>query len=602
MFLALVAAVVPIVVGLFVVRRQRIIGVMLMLHGLSVGAILAPGPGTDSRAGLVIAQLSQGAWVFLFLWIALVAYLLPDGRFASPRWHRWVGGWLLGVPVFLIGAAGDTGPIHTSHGGVDPPLPWLSPAVSMALGLVGLLCVVLGLFGSVVAVAQRLRRSTGEERRQLLWLVLGAVPVPITLLAGWTHEFVLHTEPGRAFDAILLVLATALPVCIGIAVLRHRLFDIELVLSRTLVYLTLLLLAVGVYVVVLALTDRLFGDSRAGGVLAVAVVAIAVHPAYSLVRSRIERWVYGFRSAPQEAIRLLAERAETADPHRLVQAVTEAVREAVKAKSVAIGPRGDGVPITYRGEHLGDLVVAMPEGHTLSGPDEVLLHDLAQYAAVLVMAESLNAELRESRSQIVAGREEERRRLRRDLHDGVGPSLAAIVLKLNAAQTRDDVQERNTILVETREEARAAIAEIRRLVDDLRPPAIDEVGLVAAIRQRAAALSGDVAFEVTGTALQSLPAAVEVAAYRIGTEAMTNVVRHSGASRCRVELTRNGSLVLTVSDNGRGEVDGTGGVGWSSMRARAAELGGSCVMIRRPEGGLVVRAVLPLGETGEVRA
>lgn len=602
MLLALIATVVPIVVGLSVVRRQRIIGVLLMLHGLSVGAILAPGPGTDSRAGLVIAQLSQGAWVFLFLWIALVAYLLPDGRFASPRWRRWVGIWLLGVPVFLIGAAGDTGPIHTSHGGVDPPLPWLSPAVSTALGLVGLLCVVLGLFGSVVAVAQRLRSSTGEERRQLLWLVLGAVPVPITLLAGWTHEFVLHTEPGRAFDAILVVLAAALPVCIGIAVLRHRLFDIELVLSRTLVYLTLLLLAVGVYVVVLALTDRLFGDSRAGGVLAVAVVAIAVHPAYSLVRSRIERWVYGFRSAPQEAIRLLAERAETADPPRLVQAVTEAVREAVKAKSVTIGPRGDGVPITYRGEHLGDLVVTMPEGHTLSGPDEVLLHDLAQYAAVLVMAERLNAELRESRSQIVAGREEERRRLRRDLHDGVGPSLAAIVLKLNAAQTREDVQERNTILVETREEAKAAIAEIRRLVDDLRPPAIDEVGLVAAIRQRAAALSGAVTFEVTGTALQPLPAAVEVAAYRIGTEAMTNVVRHSGASRCRVELTRNGSLVLTVSDNGRGEVDGTGGVGWSSMQARAAELGGSCVMIRRPEGGLVVRAVLPLGETGEVRA
>lgn len=137
---------------------------------------------------------------------------------------------------------------------------------------------------------------------------------------------------------------------------------------------------------------------------------------------------------------------------------------------------------------------------------------------------------------MVDGREEGRKRLRRDLHDGVGPSLAAIVLKLNAAQSRAGARVRDAILVEAREEVRSAIAEIRRLVDDLRPPAIDEVGLVDAIRQRADSLAADVAFEVVGATIRPLPAAVEVAVFRISAEAMTNVVRHSGASRCRVEL------------------------------------------------------------------
>jgi signal transduction histidine kinase len=233
-----------------------------------------------------------------------------------------------------------------------------------------------------------------------------------------------------------------------------------------------------------------------------------------------------------------------------------------------------------------------------------LIQDLARYAAILVRSEQLNDELRDSRSRIVAGREEERRRLRRDLHDGVGPSLAAVVLKLNATQSRTDTHERNALIAETRDEVKAAIAEVRRLVDDLRPPAIDEVGLLNAIRQRASSLSGDVTFEIIGPdPLPPLPAAVEVAAFRIASEAMTNVARHSGATRCHVGVEVNGAFQLTVSDNGHGtDRTTTGGVGWTSMRERAAELGGSCTITSRPEGGLVVRAVLPLSEDEPVEA
>jgi signal transduction histidine kinase len=246
------------------------------------------------------------------------------------------------------------------------------------------------------------------------------------------------------------------------------------------------------------------------------------------------------------------------------------------------------------------LAVDVPLGRQLSSLDLALLSDLAHYAAVLVRSERQGTQLRESRSRIVNGREEERRRLRRDLHDGLGPSLAAIVLTLNAAQSRTDGEQRSALLAHAREEVRQAIAEVRRLVDDMRPPAIDEVGLLGAVRQRATALSGALTFEVEGPdPMPDLPAAVEVAAFRIASEAMTNVVRHSGATRCRVNMSVNGRFELAVIDNGHGvgrSPATDGAVGWASMRERAAELGGRCTFSIRPEGGLLVQATLPLQE------
>jgi signal transduction histidine kinase len=229
---------------------------------------------------------------------------------------------------------------------------------------------------------------------------------------------------------------------------------------------------------------------------------------------------------------------------------------------------------------------------------------------VAVNAVHLTLDLQRSRARLVTAREEERRRLRRELHDGLGPSLAAIVLKLNAVDSMVgdhgvDHAARG-LLAELRGETKAAIAEVRRLVDDLRPPALDEVGLAAAIQQKAASLSrpdgrdagggSPLVIDVEGPArMPPLPAAVEVAAYRIATEALTNVARHSAAGRCSVTLTVNGALEVRVADNGAGPGQATrAGVGWTSMRERAAELGGSCTITRRPEGGTLVRAVLPL--------
>jgi signal transduction histidine kinase len=598
----------PAVVGVLVLRwhARHPVGWLLVAHGvLFFGVLAVDGPNT-SRVGLVVDQLTMGAWVLLFLCLVLIAYLLPDGQPANRfwRWWMWIG--LVGVLAFVVGAAGDRQGFAAAHGGASPPVPWLPEVVCAILAVGGLVLVVLLFFGSFVALWRRLRRAYGDERLQLLWPVWGALTVPVTLLTGWVNHFLL--DDGPLFVVALGLAAVGLPVTVGIAILRHRLFDIRLVLSRTLTYLLLVVAVVAVYALLLFATDRLTGNGTAGGLLAVGIVAVAVHPAYLGLRRWIERWIYGLRSDPQAAIRLLADRAESAGTNALIAAVTEAVAAALRVDRVWVETSATQpdqalrAPMVHRGEEIGQLAIEVPPGREFSAAELDLVRDLARYAAILVRSEQLVDELQESRARIVAGREEERRRLRRDLHDGVGPSLAAIVLMLDATQARTDPVERNALIAETRNEVRATIVEVRRLVDALRPPAIDEVGLLDAIRQRASSLSGQVTFEVTGPErLVPLPAAVEVAAFRIASEAMTNVARHSAATRCRVTVELNGSFELTVSDNGRGaDRTASWGVGWISMRERAAEVGGSCAIAARPEGGLTVRAVLPLNENEPV--
>jgi two-component system, NarL family, sensor kinase len=436
--------------------------------------------------------------------------------------------------------------------------------------------------------------------------VWGAISLPVALALVWTAYFLLDENP-LLINAALALWGVGLPVTIGIAILRHRLFDIRVVLSRTLTYGALVVAVIALYALLLLGAGRVFGNTTVGGLLAVALVAIAVHPAYEHVHRRIERWVFGYRSDPAAALRKLGANLESADPLHVIDAITKSVAEALKVDNVwledvpasADEPSGDlmRVPLVHRGEHLGDLALAIPPGRTLSAADTALLQDLARHAAVTVRAARLATELKDSRSRIVAAQQEERKRLRRDLHDGLGPSLAAIVLKLNAAEARSDELERNAVLAEARDETRAAITEVRRLVDGLRPPAIDEVGLASAIRQRAASLSSErLIFEVLSPrALPPLPAAVEVAVFLIASEAMTNVAKHAAATRCTVTLTLSTTLDLTVSDNGHGLIEPDHkGVGSTTMFERAGELGGALTISAGPAGGVVVQAAFPL--------
>lgn len=261
------------------------------------------------------------------------------------------------------------------------------------------------------------------------------------------------------------------------------------------------------------------------------------------------------------------------------------------------------MPLLLRGGQAGSLIVAQrTRKEPYSERDLALLHDLARHIAVAAHAATLTRDLQRSRESLVAAREEERRRIRRDLHDGLGPALAGIAFGLDAARNTLAANPEATAatLAELKAEVHASIADVRRLVYELRPPALDQLGLVPALEQYAARLAerGVLDISVSAPVLPPLPAAVEVAAYRIATEALTNAARHSGARHTSVSFTVNdANLRLEVADDGVGlparrDSRGTG-LGLAAMAERAAELGGACSAAARDRGTCVV-AELPL--------
>jgi signal transduction histidine kinase len=263
------------------------------------------------------------------------------------------------------------------------------------------------------------------------------------------------------------------------------------------------------------------------------------------------------------------------------------------------------MPLVSGTEVVGELQVApRSPSEPLSLADRALLGALARQATPALRAVSLTLDLVESRERLVVAREEERRRIRRDLHDGLGPTLAAVGMRAEVAAdlAARDPAAAQRLLDEMRSEVRAALADVRRLVDALRPPALDELGLVGALQAQASRLGVAPAIEVDAASLPALPAAVEVAAYRIAVEAMTNAARHAAARSCRVllhESEADGSagpvLEIEIADDGRGIPDPVRpGIGLTSMRERAAEIGGSLTVARGPSGGTLVTARLPL--------
>jgi signal transduction histidine kinase len=262
----------------------------------------------------------------------------------------------------------------------------------------------------------------------------------------------------------------------------------------------------------------------------------------------------------------------------------------------------EALPLVYQREEIGRLVIApRAPGEQFSTGDRRLLEDLARQTEVAVHAVRLTADLQRSRERLVTTREEERRRLRRDLHDGLGAQLAGLNVQVGTLRRliRRDTDAADELVVELRDELRSAIADIRRLVYDLRPPALDDLGLLEALRRLAERYgSEDDQLRVLVEApedIPDLPAAVEVAVYRITQEALVNVARHARARTCVVRLVVNDDVTLEIVDDGVGiYAERSAGVGLSSMRERASELGGSCVVHSVPKGGTQVLVRLPL--------
>lgn len=335
--------------------------------------------------------------------------------------------------------------------------------------------------------------------------------------------------------------------------------------------------------------------------------------------------MYGQRDEPFEVLARLGERLEdTLSPEMVYPTIVETVSQALKLPYVAVAVWRQGrlvtvesygrpvaktvtYPLSYQGEAVGELQVARRAPDEPFGEaDERILHNLARQAGAAAHAVQLMADLQESRQRLVTTREEERRRLRRDLHDGLGPQLASQLLTVEAIEKlmARDPERAQALLHDLKAQSQDAVQDIRRLVYNLRPPALDELGLVGALREGIARQRQN-GLEVAVAApspLPPLPAAVEVAAYRVAQEALTNVVRHAQANVCTVRLAvaqveETAVLRVVVQDDGRGlPAAYHSGIGMQSMRERAAELGGTCQIESRDGGGVRVTADFPLSQ------
>jgi len=576
--------------------------------------------GWGAGAVRLMASLSLYSWpwaVGLFLPVALL--LFPDGRPAGRRW-RWLIWAAAAESVLFVSSLANPapqrfGPYRLTLYLAIPSYGRLGP-----LWAVSNLAFAAIYAAALISLAARYRRGGEVGRRQLLWLLLAAVAVLAYAAVVWGIF--------GAGPILGLLVFTLIPTAVTIAILRYRLLDIRLVVSRALVYGLLTAGAAGAYAGMVALLDVMVRSrvSLESAVVASVIVAIGFNPARVRLQRLIDRALYGDRRDPLRAVSLVGERLAgtgTSGLPDVLQTLCESLRlpfAAVQSGPAEVAAYGSAPQLvhssalSYDGARIGELIVGLRSGQRrLSPPDIAVLELLAGPLAVALHAIVLSDALQQSRVSIVAAREEERRRLRRDLHDGLGPALTGIAFKADAARNTlpAEAAKASELLSELRADTTAAIADIRRLVYDLRPPALDDLGLIGSVRQQSARLTrrpggGNVAVQISAPeSLPPLPAAVEVAAYRIITEALTNAARHSGATRIEVRLvlaTSSGPvgdrLRIEVRDDGSGPGDRwQPGVGLISMRDRAAELGGSCQAGPDPAGGGRVIASLPLPQS-----
>jgi len=608
--------------------------VAMVSFGTSFPSLAAVASQGSEFAELPFMLVAMAGWISLSLFF----FLFPDGFFV-PRWTRHVFFLIVAVDAVQLLNRGRTWELlHV-------------PEYAQLLWYVGSTGIL------IYSQVYRFRKvSPPIERQRTKWVVYG-VSIGVVGFIVMSILFDPALNDGTvttylALNAVLNGALTAIPITLTMAVLRRRLWNIDPLVNRTLVYATLTVCVVALYAVSILYLGRLFRteDNFVVSLLATAVVAVLFAPLKEWLQRRIHRLMKGRHDDPYAVLLELGDQLiRPLPPEAMLDAVVRTVKEAMRlpyaALSIGVGDGGreqmaasvgepigalHAYPVIHRGERLGTLhVAARSPGEAFAPEDGKFLEVLLRQAGPIV--ENVNMtlgmkllaqDLQHSREKLVLAREEERRRIRNNLHDDLAPRLAA--LALNAATARKYVEKQPAVAVDMLEDLRQAIrstvGEIRTMVHDLRPPALDELGLLGAIEERVRELvkpsqllaeeegTEPLRIEVAATfPLPALPAAVEVAAYRIAVESVVNVVKHTRATRCsvRLEVRDAGRLTVEIEDDGSlagagagvgagaGAGVGKGGIGRQSIRERAAELGGSCAIERAERGGTRVRAVLP---------
>ncbi len=592
-------------------RPRNTVGLVLILAGLGhliTGALgpigrLALAAGWPEPVVRVLCTAYTVGWVVGLPSLFLLALLLfPDGHLPSPRW-AWLAWAILAFTAWTVVTTALTPvPLVADEPASVSLLAWQDlpvPFVDAVTTVTSLVLVVAVLAGLIV----RYRRGDERTRRRLLWPILAVVAVLVLNAQRWI------TGDGP----ILLLLSVVLvPIALAIAIVRYQLLDIRVVLSRTLLYGSVIALVVAVYAGLVAGLTLIVpaGTSRAVAAVAAVVVALLFAPLRTFVQRAISRAFFGTRDDPAATLaRVQAGLRQATDldgavaelrgalrvPRLALVAVPGVATLAVAGTDTSDAER-DSVPLESGGELLAQLVVTLRPGERrLHRADRRALQLVAPLLALVLREHRLVAEVRGARAQTVEARERERELLHRDLHDGLGPTLTSAALRADAAGNlidRDPDRARD-MLGQARADIGAALGEVRRVVYGLRPIPLDERGLAGAIVEHAAHGTGPPVQVSIVDALPELTPAVELAAYRIALEAIANVRRHSSASMARVAIAvEGGGVRITVYDNGTPPTRFRPGVGVRSIRERAEELGG-LVDIGPVHDGWLVSAWLP---------
>ncbi len=610
-------------VGFLIFFRSRdesialLAALMLIVFGLGNGTIT---PTMRSLLGLNPAlDLLQHTFEFLaWLSFGVFFYTFPNGYFV-PNWTRWTAAiWL---PICIV----------WNYAGSSPyaPLNW-PPVFSVP---------VIGFFWASFLYSQVYRyrfTSTAVQRQQTKWVVYAIsifiMVMIVTSVIGFFipgYDLMSEEQPNVQSFAymfwqwIFSPTAAAVPVAIAFSIFRYRLWDIDRIINRTLVYGLLTAIVIGLYAVLVGGLGYLFKPNNfLLSLLATGLIAVIFQPLRERLQRGVNRLLYGDRDSPIAVLNKLGEQLEAAvAPEATLPMLAKSISQALRLPYVAIMlkegaeytlaadcgensapfPNCECFPLNYQNETIGQILVSCRAGEEFFNRDEKsLLQNIARQVGVAAYAVQVTRALQHSRERLVTAREEERRRLRRDLHDGIGPTLASQSLTLDAIEKliTNDPDKALSLTRDLKSQTKDSVEEIRHIINDLRPTAVDDLGLLEALHERFARFDQTrlrIILEAPEK-IPPLPAAVESAVYRIAVEAVTNVLRHAGASECHICMHINTNLHLEIVDNGVGlPAEQRKGVGLRAMQERAEELGGIFRILPTNQGTHLL-IELPLAE------
>ena len=559
------------------VRRASVCGALLVVAAVAtLGALVLH--ARDQASGVEWA-LSVGASMLAFP-LAVAAY---------PRWS-----WRNPVDFLAVTTFAGAGVIAVAA----PRGSHTAEAMGVAIALV-----------VIMHVWWRLETVERETRVPLQWFAVTAGTVGLVSgLLMFSAEGTTGSTPASVVTLMCGVIAPAMVI----GVIRPDVIDVRGLIVWGVVGCVAVIAYVSVFAGLVSVLDWTGAPDPSPGALGVvgAVLAFGFHPVVVMLRGVVDQMLFGDRPDPLQAATTVVDRIGD-DPVLALRAIREALvlpYACLRAEGKTLATSGTEVthtrtlPLQLGDDAVGEIVVGLRAGElTLAAADEHVLRIVAPLLAQTLRATNLARDLQESRGAAITAIEDERRRLRRDLHDGLGPTLTGVAFSADAARNHlpTDVEAADALLARLRDDTSGAIAEVRRLVEGLRPATLDELGLVAAVRQHAASLHAAEGRPLTVTiespdALPDLSAAAEVAAYRIVVESLTNVARHAAATTVEVSISADdGVLHVSVHDDGTSSRTWQPGVGLASMRERAEQVGGSVVASAHRDGGRV-DAVIPI--------